>query len=115
MRRYLKASYLAAIRMFRTGDTEEAERLDAENSAILSEIHAKLESGQADYAFHRRKGVVKLYTRDLQSGRVRRTEFLLSGNGEFVPVTHRVFSDAAEMARDVTEFPHGGFLNVRRI
>lgn len=114
MRYYLKATYNAAMRMFRTGDTEEAERLDAENAAILADVHAKLESGQCDYAFFRRKNSAELYTRDTKSGRIRRTHFLRE-NGELEPMTHHVFRDAAEMAQDVNEYPHGGYMNVCRI
>lgn len=111
----MRATYRASIRMFRTGDTDEAERLDAKNAAILAEIHAKLESGQCDYAFFRRKNGAELYTRDTKSGRIRRTHFSSAWSGELEPTTHHVFRDAAEMARDVNEYPHGGYINVCRI
>ena len=114
MRYYLKATYSAAMRMFRTGDTKEAERLDAENAAILADVHRQLEIGQCDYAFFRRKGSVELYTRDTQGG-IRRTHFSRAWSGELEPTTHHVFRDAAEMARDVNEYPHGGYINVCRI
>lgn len=114
MRYYLKATYRASIRMFRTGDTDEAERLDAENAAILKDIHEKLKSGQCDYAFYRRKNSAELYTRDTKSGRIRRTHFLRE-NGELEPTIHHVFRDAAEMARDVNEYPHGGYISLCRI
>lgn len=114
MRRYLKATYSAAIRMFRTGETEEADRLDAENSAILAEIHGRLESGQCDYAFFRRKEHIALYTRDTRRG-VRRTNFFRAENGELIPTSHEVFKDASEMARDVTDYPHGGYVNICRV
>ena len=113
MRYYLRATYNAAIRMFRTGDTEEAERLDAENAAILADVYRQLESGQCDYAFYSRKNSAELYTRDTQGG-IRRTHFLRE-NGALEPTTHHVFRDAAEMARDVTEYAHGGYINLCRI
>lgn len=115
MRMYLKATYNAAIRMFRTGDTEEADRLDAENGAILAEIHRRLERGQCDYAFFRRKERISLYTRDTRNGRVRRTNCFLAKSGEWIPTMHHVFRDASEMARDNAEYPHGGYINVCRI
>lgn len=67
MRKYLKATHSASIRMFRTGNTAEIDAIDAHNDAVLADIIAGLFNDKYSYAYIRtvqrinNKDFVRLY------------------------------------------------------
>lgn len=62
MRYYIKAEYRASIRMFRTGNTEEIDRLEDYNKGLMLKAYKSLINGSIDYFYQLDKHYIYVYT-----------------------------------------------------
>ena len=65
MRKYLKATYRAALRCFKHDDFTAADAADKHNTAVLSEIFSDIISGKISHAYIRKNSRLYVLTKSL--------------------------------------------------
>ena len=105
MRKYLKATYRAALRCFQHDDFTAAETADKHNTAVLSEIFNGIISGSVSYAYIRKDSRLYVLTKSLYyADNVQMTLFR-----EDIPQYH---ADCANVEKLYRALPCGNYINI---
>lgn len=98
MRYYIKAEYRASIKMFRTGNTEEIDRLADYNKGLMLKAYKSLVNGSIDYFYQLDKHYIYVYTLSARQGyEVQRTTL---DRYTYEPIGHKNIENAESFLHD---------------
>jgi hypothetical protein len=114
MRLYLKAEYRAAIALFRTGGSKQAEdhlqAITDHNSAISSQLYALIKEGGAAYQRHTLGKRLDIYHASTRHDGIQVSRFCLI-NGKWEALSHGDITTPEGIYKNLVK---GRYVNLRR-
>lgn len=99
MRYYLKGVLRASVKGFRTGDFTLAESIDDHNDRILSDMFARLVSGNLVYFKQITKTSITVWHRSTRPGVLVQESHIWKKDGELIPLSHQNINSFKDLQR----------------